>query len=92
VFIRCDRNKKLMKNGIVIIVVGGIMIICGLIMFYGIQGIPATDADEKKFFLAIKHTGTFTGLLGIGVLIAGCLLHLMNRSPPPIHEDYDARE
>jgi hypothetical protein len=61
-------------------------------MFYGIQDIPATDVDEKKFFLTIKHAGTFTGLLGIGVSIAGYLLNLMNRRPPPIHEDYDTRE
>ncbi len=78
-----------MKSGVAIIVTGGIMIICGLIMFYGIQGIQSADADEKKFFLAIKHAGTFTGLLGIGVSIAGFLLYLMNRNPAPIIEDYD---
>lgn len=78
-----------MKSGIVIVIAGGIMVICGLIMFYGIQGIQPTDVEEKKFFLAIKHAGTFTGLLGIGVLIAGFLLYLMNRNPVPIHEDYD---
>lgn len=78
-----------MKSGVVIIIAGGIMIISGLIMFYGIQGIQTSDLDEKKFFLAIKHSGTFTGLLGIGVVIAGFLLYLMNRNPPPIMEDYD---
>ena len=78
-----------MKSGVVIIVAGGVMIICGLIMFYGIQWIQATDADEKKIFLAIKHAGTFTGLLGIGVSIAGFLLYLMNRNSAPIMEDYD---
>ncbi|GKS67451.1 hypothetical protein YTPLAS73_09980 [Nitrosarchaeum sp.] len=78
-----------MKSGTVIITAGGIMIICGLIMFYGMQGMPVTDPEEKKFFLAIKHTGTFTGLLGIGVSIAGVLLYLINRGSPPIHEEYD---
>lgn len=77
-----------MKSGVAIVVVGGIMIICGLIMFYGIQSIPMTDPDQKNFFLAIKHGGTFIGLLGIGITIAGFLLYLMNRNPAPIHEDY----
>ncbi len=88
-FIRLNRDEKLMRSGIVIIVAGGIMTICGLIMFYGIQDIHATDPDERKIFLVIKHAGTFTGLLGIGVSIAGFLLYLMNRSPTRIHEDYD---
>lgn len=80
-----------MKSGTVIAVVGGIMIICGLIMFYGIQSIHIADPDQKSFFLAIKHGGTFIGLLGIGVTIAGFLLYLMNRSPAPIHEEYGVR-
>jgi len=78
-----------MKSGTAIIVAGGIMILFGLILFYGMQGISSTESDEKKFFSTIKHTGTFTGLLGIGVSIAGFLLYLMNRKPAPIIEDYD---
>lgn len=78
-----------MKSGTAIIIAGGIMILFGLTLFYGMQDISSTDADEKKFFSAIKHTGTFTGLLGIGVCIAGFLLYLMNRKPAPIIEDYD---
>lgn len=78
-----------MKSGTIIIVAGGIMILFGLILFYGMQGVSATDSDEKKFFLTIKHTGTFAGLLGIGVSMAGFLLYLMNRKQDPIIEDYD---
>ena len=78
-----------MKSGVVIIVTGGIMIICGLIMFYGIQSMPQPDMSQKNLFVAIKHGGTFVGLLGIGVIIAGFLLYLINRRSPPIHEDYD---
>lgn len=77
-----------MKSGIIIIIAGGVMILFGLILFYGMQGVTSADPDEKKFFSAIKHTGTFTGLLGIGVSIAGFLLYLMNRKPAPIIEDY----
>ncbi|NJK77927.1 MAG: hypothetical protein HC944_03050 [Nanoarchaeota archaeon] len=78
-----------MKSGVAIIVSGGVMIICGLIMFYGIQSISQPDSDQKNLFLSIKHGGTFMGLLGIGVTIAGFLLYLINRSSPPIHEDYE---
>lgn len=78
-----------MKSGTAIIVAGGIMILFGLILFYGMQGVSSTDPEKKKFFSAIKHTGTFTGLLGIGVSIAGFLLYLMNRKAVPIIEDYD---
>lgn len=77
-----------MKSGTIIIIAGGVMILFGLILFYGMQGVTAENPDEKKFFSAIKHTGTFTGLLGIGVAIAGFLLYLMNRKPAPIIEDY----
>ncbi|MBS3925111.1 MAG: hypothetical protein KGZ34_00235 [Nitrosarchaeum sp.] len=77
-----------MKSGTIIIIAGGVMILFGLILFYGMQGVTSADPDEKKFFSAIKHTGTFTGLLGIGVSIAGFLLYLMNRKPAPIIEDY----
>ncbi|HXW03454.1 MAG TPA: hypothetical protein VD651_04250 [Nitrosarchaeum sp.] len=81
-----------MKSGKMIIIAGGIMILFGLILFYGIQGVPSADPDEKKFFSAIKHTGTFTGLLGIGVSIAGFLLYIMNRKPAPIIEDYGSSD
>lgn len=77
-----------MKSGTLIIIAGGVMILFGLILFYGMQGVTSSDSDEKKFFSTIKHTGTFTGLLGIGVSIAGFLLNLMNRKPAPIIEDY----
>ena len=77
-----------MKSGTLIIIAGGVMILFGLILFYGMQGVTSSDSDEKKFFSTIKHTGTFTGLLGIGVSIAGFLLYLMNRKPAPIIEDY----
>jgi len=77
-----------MKSGVLIIVSGGVMVICGLIMFYGIQSIPQIEPGQKDFFRAIKHAGTFIGLLGIGVTLAGFLLYLINRNQAPIHEDY----
>ena len=77
-----------MKSGIVIIVTGGVMVTCGLILFYAVQ----TSPQIESFFRTIKHAGTFIGLLGIGVTLAGILLYLINRNQPQIQENFDARD
>jgi len=74
-----------MKSGIVIIIVGGSMVICGLILFYAVQISP----EIEPFFKTIKHAGTFMGLLGIGVTLAGILLYLINRNQPQIQSNFD---
>jgi len=61
------------------------MVICGLILFYAVQINPQIE----PFFRTIKHSGTFIGLLGIGVTLAGILLYLINRNQPQIQEDFD---
>lgn len=76
-----------MKSDVVIIVAGVIMISCGLVMFYAVQSSPQIE----PFFRTIKHTGTFIGLLGMGVTLAGVLLYLINRNQPQI-QDFDVRE
>jgi len=76
-----------MKSGIVIIIAGGSMVICGLILFYAIQ----TSHEIEPFLKTIRHTGTFVGLLGIGVTLAGILLYLINRNQPLIQSDFDAK-
>lgn len=76
-----------MKSGIVIIIAGGSMIMCGLVLFYAIQ----TSPEIEPFFKTIRHTGTFVGLLGIGVTLAGILLYLINRNQPQIQSDFDVR-
>jgi NADH:ubiquinone oxidoreductase subunit 6 (subunit J) len=76
-----------MKSGVVIIVAGVIMISCGLVMFYAVQSSPQIE----PFFRTIKHAGTFIGLLGMGVTLAGVLLYLINRNQPQI-QDFDVRE
>ncbi len=68
-----------MNIGKVIILVGIIMTASGLVAFYSIQ--PGLSLDEE--FRKIKHAGTFVGLMGIGVTIAGILLHIINRSQVP---------
>jgi hypothetical protein len=74
-----------MKSSIIIFAAGLAMVICGLILFYAIQSNPQIES----FFRTIKHAGTFIGLLGIGVSLAGILLYLINRNQPQI-QDFDA--
>ena len=59
------------------------MFILGLILFYTI------NFDENKNLEIIKNIGTFVGLTGIGVSVAGVLVYLINRNPQPIKENYD---
>lgn len=68
-----------MNRGKAIILAGIIMTASGLVAFYSIQ--PGLSTDEG--FRMIKHAGTFVGLMGIGVTIAGILLHLINRNQVP---------
>lgn len=75
-----------MKSGIVIMITGGSMVICGLILFYAIQ----TSPEIEPFLKTIRHAGTFVGLLGMGVTLAGILLYLINRNQPMIQPDFDA--
>jgi len=73
-----------MKTGMLVIGVGLAMFVVGLILFYSIQ-LGQTD-PVLRF---IKNVGTFVGLSGMGVTLAGILLYLINRSEPPITESFD---
>ena len=74
-----------MNGDRVIISVGIIMVISGLISFYSIQSSSELDYSLRL----VKHGGTFVGLMGIGVTMAGVLLDLINRNKSPIEENYD---
>ena len=74
-----------MRTGIPWMIVGGSMFILGLILFYSIS--PEDNLNLEN----IKNTGTFVGLTGIGVAVAGILLFLINRNPQPINENYDTQ-
>ncbi|KFM19447.1 hypothetical protein AAA799P11_00771 [Marine Group I thaumarchaeote SCGC AAA799-P11] len=76
-----------MKAGIPMILVGGGMFLAGLIMFYSIE-LGQTEPTLRL----IKNIGTFVGLSGIGVGIAGILLYLINRSQTPVQENFESRE
>ena len=72
-----------MKTGKSWIIIGGGMFILGLILFYLI------NPEENKNLEIIKNMGTFVGLSGIGVALAGVVLYLINRNEKPIKENYD---
>ena len=72
-----------MKTGKPWLIIGGGMFILGLILFYLI------NPEENKNLEFIKNLGTFVGLSGMGVALAGVLLYLINRNEKPIKENYD---
>ena len=74
-----------MKTGIPIIIIGIIMFGMGLVLFYAIE---LGQADPTLRF--IKNMGTFIGLAGMGVTLAGILLYLINRNESPIQENFEA--
>ena len=74
-----------MRTGIPWMIIGGSMFILGLILFYSIS--PENNVNLEN----IKNIGTFVGLTGIGVVIAGILLFLINRNPQHINENYDTQ-
>ncbi len=73
-----------MKVGIMIIIIGIIMFVVGLVFFYSIE-LGQTDPILRF----IKNMGTFIGLSGMGVALAGILLYLLDKNEPPIKEYYD---
>ena len=60
------------------------MIISGLVLFYSIPTDPSLDDSLRS----LKHGGTFVGLMGIGIVMAGILLRIMGREESPIQEDF----
>lgn len=73
-----------MKIGITIAITGLIMFSTGLVMFYLIE-LGQTDPILRF----IKNTGTFVGISGMGVFLAGVLLYLINKNEPPLKEHSD---
>jgi len=64
-------------------IIGSSMFILGLILFY------TTNYNGDENLVIIKNSGTFVGLTGIGVGVAGVLLYLISRNPQPIQENFD---
>ena len=82
-----ENHQQDMRAGISMIFIGGIMFLLGLVMFYSIE-IGQTEPTLRL----IKNIGTFIGLSGIGVGVAGILLYLISRNQPPIQENFEPRE
>lgn len=76
-----------MRAGSVMIFIGGGMFLAGLVMYYSIE-----IGQIEPALRLIKNTGTFIGLSGIGVGVAGILLNLISRGQQPIQENFDPRE
>ena len=70
--------------GFVVIGIGIAMFVIGLGLFYSIE-LGQTD-PVLRF---IKNVGTFIGLSGMGVTLAGILLYLINRGEPSITTSFD---
>ena len=70
-----------MKMSTVIIIIGITMFGFGLILFYSIE---LGQTDPVLRFL--KDTGTFVGISGMGVGLAGSLLYLINKNEPTLKE------
>ena len=73
-----------MKVGMIAVIIGAIMFGAGLVLFYSIQ-LGQTD-PVLRF---IKNVGTFVGLSGVGVILAGILQYLISKNEPSIKEYYD---
>ena len=73
-----------MKTGKSVIGIGIGMFVIGLIMYYSI-GLGQLDPILRT----IKNAGTFVGIAGIGVTLAGILLYLIARNESPIAEEFD---
>ena len=72
-----------MKTGMPWMLTGTSMFILGLVLFYVI------NPNENKDLENIKNIGTFVGLSGMGVTLAGIVLRLISRNEQPIKENYD---
>ena len=73
-----------MKTGKAVIGTGIGMFVLGLIMYYSI-----TLGQTDPVLRTIKNAGTFIGIAGIGVTLAGILLYLIARNDSQITEEFD---
>ena len=74
-----------MRTGTPWMMIGVSMFILGIILFYSI------NPEDNENLENVRNTGTFVGLTGIGVAVAGILLFLISRNPQPINENYDMK-
>ena len=68
-----------------VMIVGIIMFGTGFVLFYSIE-----LGQIDPILRIAKNAGTFIGLSGMGVTIAGILLYLINRNEAPLEESFDS--
>ena len=73
-----------MKAGRLITIIGVTMFVTGLVLFYSVE-IGQTDPVLRL----VKNVGTFVGISGMGVTLAGILLQLISKNEPPTSEGFD---
>ena len=73
-----------MKMEIIIVIVGISMFAAGLAMFYSIE-----IGQKDQILRLVKNIGTFIGLSGMGVTLAGIMLFFINRNEIPLKENFD---
>ena len=73
-----------MKAGRLITIIGITMFVTGLVLFYSVE-IGQTDPVLRL----VKNVGTFVGISGMGVTLAGILLQLISKNEPPTSEGFD---
>ena len=73
-----------MKVEIIIMIIGISMFAIGLVMFYSIE-----IGQKDPVLRLVKNIGTFIGLSGMGVTLAGILLYIISRNEPSLKENYD---
>ena len=78
-----------MKTGKPWIIIGGGMFILGMIVCRHRGSHICLNPEGNKNLEFIKNMGTFVGLSGMGVTLAGVLLYLINRNEKPIKKNYD---
>ncbi len=82
-FISQEKRHLGMKMEIIIII-GIAMFVAGLVMFYSIE-----LGQKDPVLRLVKNIGTFIGLSGMGVTLAGILLYIINRNESSLKENYD---
>ena len=78
----------MMRIGTAIIGIGITMFVVGLVAFYSVD----TSTENDEFLRTVKHSGTFIGLMGIGVVVAGILLYLINRGASQQEHTFDSKD
>ncbi|WP_246275289.1 hypothetical protein [Nitrosopumilus oxyclinae] len=70
---------------LIITIIGIAMFVFGLISFYSIE-LGQTTPELRL----LKNIGTFVGISGMGVGLAGILLYLINKNEPTLKEHSEA--